>query len=155
VYAPWCPHCRRLTSVFDEVAATMAEREGDVAIAKLNADTEIAVGVRFMVTTFPTVLFITDSGSTLRYYEGPRDAESMVEYLRGGYIEQPPWCGENWTRLIHPGNPVAIWWRALFCLNPLRWVLHLVDYFVPIDVRFAGNVSAAVGSTTLCLGLWV
>eukprot|EP01052_Picozoa_sp_SAG31_P001053 SAG31_NODE_34_length_31842_cov_31.677850_9_plen_96_part_00 len=68
----------------------------DVVVAKVDVETEIMVGIRFLVASYPTCVFITDGGRTVRYYHGPRSAQPIIAWVTGGYEQTRPWCGIGW-----------------------------------------------------------
>ena len=53
-WAPWCPPCRMLSPVMDEIAA---EKEGVAKIAKVNVDENQELARRFKVQSIPLLLF--------------------------------------------------------------------------------------------------
>ena len=57
-----CGHCKRLAPIYDEVGEAFAS-ESSVLIAKVDADTEKALGSRFGIRGFPTLKFFP-RGST-------------------------------------------------------------------------------------------
>lgn len=56
-WAPWCPPCRALAPVLDELAA---EAGGRYVIAKLDVDENPGIAGQFRVTSIPTLLFFKD-----------------------------------------------------------------------------------------------
>jgi thioredoxin 2 len=52
---PWCPPCRMMAPIIDELAAQMA---GRVRFAKLNVDENPAPAARFNVSSIPTLLVL-------------------------------------------------------------------------------------------------
>lgn len=53
-WAPWCPPCRMLSPVMDEIAA---EKEGVAKIVKVNVDENQELAKRFKVQSIPLLLF--------------------------------------------------------------------------------------------------
>lgn len=53
-WAPWCPPCRMLGPVMDEIAA---EKEGVAKIVKVNVDENQELAKRFKVQSIPLLLF--------------------------------------------------------------------------------------------------
>lgn len=53
-WAPWCPPCRMLGPVMDEIAA---EKEGVAKIVKINVDENQELAKRFKVQSIPLLLF--------------------------------------------------------------------------------------------------
>ncbi len=56
-WAPWCPPCRMLSPVVDEIA----DEKGDTAkVAKINVDDNPELSRRFKVQSIPLLLFFKD-----------------------------------------------------------------------------------------------
>ena len=53
-WAPWCPPCRMLSPVVDEIAN---EKGGAAKIAKVNVDDNPGLARRFKVQSIPLLLF--------------------------------------------------------------------------------------------------
>ena len=53
-WAPWCPPCRMLSPVVDEIAV---EKAGVAKIAKVNVDENLELARRFKVQSIPLLLF--------------------------------------------------------------------------------------------------
>ncbi len=56
-WAPWCPPCRMLSPVMDEIAL---EKVGVAKIAKVNTDENPELARRFKVQSIPLLLFFKD-----------------------------------------------------------------------------------------------
>lgn len=55
--ATWCPPCRMIEPILDEIAA---EYRGDLKVVTVDTDQNIRTTVRFNVRTAPTLLFFKD-----------------------------------------------------------------------------------------------
>ena len=78
-YAPWCPHCQRLTPVWEKLAAAYGKHH--VNIAKVNCDDNNDVCRRFNVKGYPTV--ITFHKQKMYTYTGSRETSALLTYLAG------------------------------------------------------------------------
>lgn len=67
-WAPWCPPCRMLTPVIEQLATEMS---GLVRVAKLNIDENPLITSRFHVQSIPTLLVL----------KGGKEVERMVGAL--------------------------------------------------------------------------
>ena len=68
-YAPWCGHCKALEPEWNDAASQL---KGKVKLAKVDADSEKALGKRFGVTGFPTIKYFD--------YGLPKSASSAKDY---------------------------------------------------------------------------
>ncbi|KON30267.1 thioredoxin [miscellaneous Crenarchaeota group-15 archaeon DG-45] len=55
-WAAWCPPCRILSPVFEQ----LAEENGEISFGKLNVDENPAIAVRFGIMSIPTILYFKD-----------------------------------------------------------------------------------------------
>lgn len=62
-YADWCPPCKKLAPVMEEVAA---EFDGKVDFYKVNVDNAQEVARAYGISSIPTVLFIPVDGEPVR-----------------------------------------------------------------------------------------
>merc|ERR1712146_21172 len=77
-YAPWCGHCKNMEPVYEEVATAL---KGEVNVAKVDASKERAIGSRFEIRGFPTILFL--SHGKVYKYKGKRTKDALVEFATG------------------------------------------------------------------------
>uniref|UniRef100_A0A0N5BWA7 Protein disulfide-isomerase n=1 Tax=Strongyloides papillosus TaxID=174720 RepID=A0A0N5BWA7_STREA len=81
-YAPWCGHCKRLAPEFDKAAIKLKTNDPPVTLVKVDCTVEKKVCEDHKVQGFPT-LKIFRKGVLSSEYEGPRDADGIVKYMRG------------------------------------------------------------------------
>merc|ERR1712038_328295 len=81
-YAPWCGHCKRLKPEFEKAATALKANDPPVALAKVDCteDGKDTCG-RFQVSGYPTVK-IFRNGELSQDYNGPREANGIVKYMR-------------------------------------------------------------------------
>lgn len=80
-FAPWCGHCKRLAPEY-EIAATKLKRdENPVALVKVDCTVETKVCGKYGVSGYPT-LKIFKAGEVFSDYQGPREADGIVKYMR-------------------------------------------------------------------------
>jgi len=81
-YAPWCGHCKRLKPEFDKAAELLRDDDPAIALAKVDC-TEAGKETcnRFSVSGYPT-LKIFKGGEISADYNGPREANGIVKYMR-------------------------------------------------------------------------
>ena len=75
--ADWCPPCRVLAPILDEIAR---EQAGKLTILALNVDHDPAIANRFGVMSFPTLILFRD-GQPLKQLVGARPKHSLLREL--------------------------------------------------------------------------
>ena len=76
-WAPWCPPCRMLSPVMDEIAS---EKIGVAKIAKVNVDENQELARRFKVQSIPLLLFFKD-GAVADQMLGAANKKTLVNKL--------------------------------------------------------------------------
>lgn len=76
-WAPWCPPCRMLSPVMDEIAA---EKTGVAKIAKVNVDENQELARRFKVQSIPLLLFFKN-GEVADQQLGAANKKALVNKL--------------------------------------------------------------------------
>jgi thioredoxin len=57
MWAPWCPPCRMIAPIIEELASELA---GRIKVGKLNTDENQQTASRFSVRSIPTLLVLKD-----------------------------------------------------------------------------------------------
>jgi len=81
-YAPWCGHCKRLAPEYEKAATKLKSNDPPVALGKVDCTVEKKTCDKFGVSGFPT-LKIFRNGELSSDYEGPREADGIVKFMRG------------------------------------------------------------------------
>ncbi len=88
-YAPWCGHCKHLEPEYKKAASVLAEQKKNgkytgqtITLAKVDATVEKSLGTKFEVRGFPTLKIFEGGSDTPSEYEGPRDADGIVTFLK-------------------------------------------------------------------------
>lgn len=81
-YAPWCGHCKKMAPEFDKAAIKLKENDPPVTLIKVDCTVEKTTCDRFGVKGFPT-LKIFRNGIESQAYDGPREADGIIKYMRG------------------------------------------------------------------------
>ena len=76
-WAPWCPPCRMLSPVMDEIAT---EKTGIAKIAKVNVDENQELARRFKVQSIPLLLFFKN-GEVADQQLGAANKKALVNKL--------------------------------------------------------------------------
>lgn len=85
-YAPWCGHCKTLAPEWEKAATTLksdttANTYG-IALAAVDATVHTTLAAKFAIQGFPTIkIFEKNSAMDPSSYDGPRQAEGIVEFL--------------------------------------------------------------------------
>ncbi|XP_041985783.1 thioredoxin-related transmembrane protein 1-like [Aricia agestis] len=92
-YAPWCPACNALSPAWRELSQRSKARRMPLKTAAVDVTKSPGLSGRFMVTALPTIFHVKDS--EFRQYKGPRDVDSMLEYVERSRWKQteavPSW----------------------------------------------------------------
>ena len=72
-WAEWCPPCKMLAPIVDEVAGEYAEK---LTVAKLNTETSSQTAAKYKVTAIPT-LILFKNGEEIERLVGFRDKEGL------------------------------------------------------------------------------
>ena len=118
-----CGHCKNLAPVY-EVVGTTFKKADDILIAKVDADSEKALGQRFGVKGFPTLKFFKKGSTTPEDYSGGRSEDDLVKYINDQ-------CGTKY-RVLKPPSDVIDLTPDNFdevALNPEKYAL--VEFFAP------------------------
>ena len=125
-YAPWCGHCKQLEPEYKKAASVLSEETKSgkytgqpIALAKVDATVEKSLGTKFEIRGFPTLKIFESGSEKPSEYEGPRDAEGIVSYLksRAGPAstevktesEAKEWLEESAVLVIYTGSEVDAW----------------------------------------------
>ena len=76
-FASWCPPCRVLAPMLDQMAMQF---EGQVKFVKVNIDDAPELAARFQVTSIPTLVFLRD-GQELNRSVGVPAAGSLAQAI--------------------------------------------------------------------------
>ncbi|MDY7100729.1 MAG: thioredoxin [Actinomycetota bacterium] len=75
--AEWCPPCKMLEPVLDEIAASHA---GRLVVVRVDVDTEPALAQRFDVLSMPTLVLL-DGTTAVERMVGARPGRKIVEAI--------------------------------------------------------------------------
>ena len=77
-WAPWCPPCRAIAPLLDQLAA---ESNGSYRIVKVNVDENPQISSRFQIASIPTMLIFKD-GKLIDRLIGAHPKQTIAERLR-------------------------------------------------------------------------
>jgi protein disulfide-isomerase A1 len=78
-YAPWCGHCKHLAPHYDQAAKLLANNP-NILLAKVDSTENEVAGVD--IQGFPTLKFWGKDKSAPIEYNGGRDAEGIIQWLK-------------------------------------------------------------------------
>ena len=76
-WAPWCGPCRMVAPIVEEIA----EENPDILVGKVNVDEEMALAVRFGISSIPTLL-VLEGGTVVNKGIGYMPKESVLKLLK-------------------------------------------------------------------------
>ncbi len=79
-WAPWCVYCRRIGPALEKLAQ---EKEGEIAIAKVNIDEEPSLAEQYQVEVIPTLIIFRE-GKELGSIVAP-ESKARIEQFIGEY----------------------------------------------------------------------
>ncbi|KAL1539007.1 Thioredoxin-like domain [Salvia divinorum] len=83
-YAPWCGHCKSLAPEYEKAASVLSSHEPTIVLAKVDANEEAnkELATEYKIQGFPTLKILRNGGKSVQDYNGPREADGIVEYLK-------------------------------------------------------------------------
>ncbi|XP_053694457.1 thioredoxin-related transmembrane protein 1 isoform X2 [Sabethes cyaneus] len=151
-YAPWCPACKSLAPVWDDLSTWSDDL--NVKTAKIDVTTSPGLSGRFFVTALPTIFHVLDG--EFRQYKGARDLNSLMTF-----IEEKKWQAvEKIPPLTKPSSPlmavISVFFRASQLLKEINAYLA-TEYGIPVWVSYVGFAistilfGALVGLIFVCI----
>ncbi|KAG1649636.1 Thioredoxin-related transmembrane protein 1 [Nymphon striatum] len=90
-YAPWCPACRGMQSIWEEFSSWSDTL--DIKVAQIDVTTNPGLSGRFMVTALPTFYHVKDG--VFRQYKGSRSKDELMSFVEDKKWEEiepvPSW----------------------------------------------------------------
>lgn len=92
-YAPWCPACTALQPAWRELSIQTSQKSLNIKTGAVDVTISPGLSGRFVVTALPTIFHVING--EFRQYKGPRDVNSMMDFLELGKWKQvepvPSW----------------------------------------------------------------
>ncbi|XP_009799259.1 protein disulfide-isomerase-like [Nicotiana tabacum] len=83
-YAPWCGHCQKLAPEYEKAASVLSSHDPPIVLAKIDASDEANRGLatQYQLKGFPTIKIFRNGGNNIQEYNGPREADGIVAYIK-------------------------------------------------------------------------
>uniref|UniRef100_A0A1J3F523 Protein disulfide-isomerase n=1 Tax=Noccaea caerulescens TaxID=107243 RepID=A0A1J3F523_NOCCA len=83
-YAPWCGHCKSLAPEYEKAASELSSHSPPLVLAKIDASDESNKGIanEYQIQGFPTIKILRNGGKSVQDYNGPREADGIVTYVK-------------------------------------------------------------------------
>ena len=80
-YAPWCGHCKKLASIWEELGENIKSEK--ITIAKMDATAnDLPTDAPFTLQGFPTIKLFKAKTGEIVDYEGDRSLESLTAFVK-------------------------------------------------------------------------
>ena len=79
-YAPWCPHCKPVKPVFEELSKIYTNNK-DIKIIMVNGDENQEKLKEKNVKGYPTIMLTTSEGKDIEF-KGERTAQKLQEFIQ-------------------------------------------------------------------------
>ena len=76
-WATWCGPCKMIAPIVEEIA----EENGDILVGKVNVDEEMALAIKFGISSIPTLL-VLEGGTVVNKGVGYMPKESVLKLLK-------------------------------------------------------------------------
>uniref|UniRef100_A0A182T469 Thioredoxin domain-containing protein n=1 Tax=Anopheles maculatus TaxID=74869 RepID=A0A182T469_9DIPT len=126
-YAPWCPACKSLAPIWDDLSTWSDDL--NIKTAKVDVTSSPGLSGRFFVTALPTIFHVING--EFRQYKGPRDMNSFMSF-----VEEKKW--ESLEQVSAWRNPnsiqmslVSLFFKLSHFLKELNTML-LKEYGLPV-----------------------
>ncbi|CAA7017260.1 unnamed protein product [Microthlaspi erraticum] len=79
-----CGHCQKLTPEYEKAASDLSSHDPPLVLAKIDASQEANKGFakEYEIQAFPTIKILRNRGKSIQDYNGPRQAEGIVSYVK-------------------------------------------------------------------------
>ncbi|KAL4456165.1 hypothetical protein ABPG74_014126 [Tetrahymena malaccensis] len=85
-YAPWCPHCNDIQSVYESL---QKKHQDKFVFAQIDSEKSLEIKERFGVNQFPTILVVDHETQLYHRYRGTRQEDIIELFLTKNYKEFP------------------------------------------------------------------
>lgn len=100
-----CPHCKAIMEDFHRLAEDEEVQEAGIVLSNVHVYENKQTSNRFMIRGFPTLIFLHKH--TMYHYKGPRDYDSLKDFILSGYntmdpmpIPSPPSQFDQYVQLL-------------------------------------------------------
>ena len=119
-YAPWCHRCKAMAPTLQQLAANLHEASDtneSYAVSIVDAEVNIALGLRFLVLQYPTLYAVCGRHVTPLKKRGADGLTGeihawAISNCRGDGFIPTDLAGVN--EVLNPLSPMAVWHRTTF-----------------------------------------
>ncbi|KAF3616512.1 Protein disulfide-isomerase [Capsicum annuum] len=79
-----CGHCKKLAPEYEKAASILSSNDPPLVLAKIDAsdDANRELAMEYKLQGFPTIKILRDGAKKVQEYNGPREADGIVSYLK-------------------------------------------------------------------------
>lgn len=77
-WATWCPHCKRIAPVYEQIAAEYGDR---MVVGKVDSDEEPGLAQKYNIEYLPTFVLLDKDGNVVDSVVAPAGKAALEEFI--------------------------------------------------------------------------